>query len=407
MTREAGDAILGPLVRESRGRLLACLAGRTGDIAAAEDALSDAIAAALVHWPVQGVPEKPEAWLLAAARRRLIDAHRRAKTREHHADALRQVIEDTQAPEESTIPDRRLELLFVCAHPAIDPASRTPLMLQAVLGLDAKTIAAAFLVAPAAMGQQLVRAKTKIRDAGIPFRLPEACEWAERLADVLDAVYAAFTTAWEDRDGRHSGLSEEAIWLGRLLVELIPDSAEARGLLALMLFSHARREARSGGGAFVPLDRQDTALWDEPMLAEANQQLHRASTARNPGRFQLEAAIQAVHADRRRSGRTDWQAICRLYEGLCAIWPGIGARIGRAVALGESGHPSAGLQLLDAISTEHCETHQPYWVARGHLLEILGQRQDAAASWRAALDCTAAPELRQMIEGRIGRLVPR
>jgi RNA polymerase sigma-70 factor (ECF subfamily) len=312
-------------------------------------------------------------------------------------------METLHIPEEDVIPDRRLELLFVCAHPAIDPTSRTPLMLQTVLGLDAKTIAAAFLVASATMGQQLVRAKTKIRDAGIPFRLPEPGEWPGRLDDVLDAVYAAFTAGWEGRDHGPDGLSEEAIWLGRMLVELIPDSAEARGLLALMLFSHARRSARVGG-KFIPLDRQDTRLWDEPMLAEAYHQLRLASAARKPGRFQLEAAIQAVHADRRRSGRTDWQAICMLYEGLCAIWSGIGARIGRSVALGESGDPSAGLRLLDAIPGAHCEAHQPYWVARGHLLEALGLKPEAVASWRIALDRTVHPDLRSEIESRIARL---
>jgi predicted RNA polymerase sigma factor len=237
---------------------------------------------------------------------------------------------------DTIFPDERLKLLFVCAHPAIDEAARTPLMLQAVLGLDAARIASAFLVAPAAMSQRLVRVKAKIRDAAIEFRVPEARELPSRLDAVLEAIYAAYGSGWDDvagADARRQGLAEEAIWLGRLVVRLLPEAPEGRGLLALMLYCEARRPARrDAGGGYVPLSQQDVARWSGPMIDEAEAMLAGAAQAGTPGRFQLEAAIQSAHAQRARTGRTDWEAIALLYEGLLRYAPSIGARVGHAEA---------------------------------------------------------------------------
>ncbi|MBO0712526.1 MAG: RNA polymerase subunit sigma-70, partial [Acetobacteraceae bacterium] len=258
--RAAADA----LARRSYGKLVAFLAARTRDVSAAEDALADAFAAALGHWPARGVPTNPEAWLLAVARRRQIDMTRRRRTRAEAVGHVRFIADELTAAAASTseIPDQRLALMFACAHPAIDPPVRAPLILQTVLGLDAATIAASFLLPPSAMSQRLVRAKAKIRDAAIPFRIPKADELAERLDAVLGAIYAIFSDAWRDpfaSDPRRRDLSDEAVWLGRLVVSLLPCAAEALGLLALMLHADARRAARRDPkGAFVPLTEQDT-----------------------------------------------------------------------------------------------------------------------------------------------------
>src|SRR4029077_6693249 len=261
--RETAEAV----ARRSYGKLVAFLAGRTRDVPAAEDALSDAFAAALVDWPERGIPTSPEAWLMTVARRKLIDAVRRRRSGEGAADHLRLVAEELEAVVASKpqIPDERLSLMFACPHPAIERGIRAPLMLQTILGFDAATIASAFLVSPATMGQRLTRAKNKIRQAGIPFRVPERTDLRERLDSVLEAIYAAFAEGWSDPAGteiRRRNLAEEAIWLGRLVVALLPDEAEALGLLALMLHAEARRGARRDArGDYVPLAAQDPAAW--------------------------------------------------------------------------------------------------------------------------------------------------
>ena len=293
--------------RRSYGKLVAFLAARTGDVAGAEDALSEAFAAALAEWPVSGVPRSAEAWLMTVARRKLIDTARRRRSGEAaaaHVRLLTEELHDMAAPDRP-IPDERLGLMFACAHPAIDPAIRAPLILQTVLGFDAATIAAAFLISPATMGQRLVRAKHKIRQAGIPFRVPERMELRERLDAVLAAIYAAFTEGWSDAAGTEThrrNLAEEALWLCRLVAELLPGEAEALGLLALMLHAESRRCARrDAAGEYVPLAEQDTALWDAALIDEAETLLRRASALDVVGRYQLEAAVQSVHADRRRT----------------------------------------------------------------------------------------------------------
>jgi RNA polymerase sigma-70 factor (ECF subfamily) len=300
-----------------------------------------------------------------------------------------------------SFPDERLKLLFVCAHPAIDVAARTPLMLQVVLGIDAAKIASAFLVSPAAMSQRLVRAKTKIRDAGIPFRVPESPELSERLSFVLDAIYAAYTTGWgsvPDAVSTDRALASEAIVLGRVLVQLMPAEPEALGLLALMLHCEARREARfSSTGEFMPLDQQDTTRWSLDLMEEAEKLLRTASAFGRAGRYQLEAAIQSIHAARIRTGKIDWQEIALLYEGLVRFAPNIGASVGRAVALAQAGNPSAGLNALDALPQSSVVNYQPFWAARGHLLRVLNRKQEAHVAFTRAASLTDDPALREYL----------
>src|SRR5580658_4187358 len=295
------------VARESYGRLVAYLSVHTHDLASAEDALSNALVSALSHWPQDGVPQNPEAWLLTAARHSLIDAIRHQKVVLANEPTLQLLKEDfTEAASSNEFPDEMLKLLFVCAHPAIDPAMHTPLMLQTVLGLDAARIAHDFLVSPTTMGQRLVRAKTKIHDGGIQFEVPQERELPQRLDAVLEAIYAAFGIGWDDMAGvdqRGRDLAEEAIWLARVLLQLMPREAEVQGLLALMLHCEARRAARRGtDGRFVPLSEQDSQQWSLPLIEEAERHLAAASSRIRPGRFQLEAAIQSVHAERVRSG---------------------------------------------------------------------------------------------------------
>jgi RNA polymerase sigma-70 factor (ECF subfamily) len=394
------------VARSSYGRLVAFLSAQTRDLAGAEDALSDALLAALDSWPRDGVPDKPEAWLLAAARRRLVDQARHARVRDAHAATVRLVAgEPGRGKEPDEIPDERLGLLFVCAHPALDPAVHAPLMLQAVLGLDAARIAQAFLVAPAAMSQRLVRAKAKVRDTGIAFSVPEERELAARLDAVLDAIYAAYGLGWDEAAGADPrwGLSDEAIWLARVLKERMPGEPEVRGLLALMLFCQARREARrTADGRYVPLSEQDPSAWSAPRIREAEAELAAAAEHGRAGRFQLEAAIQSVHAERAQTGRTDWAAIAVFYRHLLRLTPALGARVGQAAAVAEASGPEAGLVLLDAIERSAVAAYQPYWAVRAHVLQRLGRRAEASAAFERAIELTADESVRRFLVERRG-----
>ena len=403
MSESVTHAAIETVAQDSYGRLIAYLAARSGDVAGAEDALGDAFIAALKRWPAEGVPEKPEAWLLHVARNRMIDAARRKQVRQESETFLQQITEEAAsvAATQEYFPDERLKLLFVCAHPAIDPSAQTPLMLQTVLRVDAARIASAFLVSPAAMSQRLVRAKNKIRDAGIPFRVPEPPELEERVSFVLDAIYAAYTTGWEslmETASTHHALASEAIALGRMLTQLMPREREAHGLLALMLHCEARREARyASDGDFVPLDRQDTALWSQSMIDEAETHLHSAAAFKRMGRYQLEAAIQSVHANRAKTGHIDWKEIALLYEGLVRIAPRIGSLVGRAVAIAQTGEPAVGLAALDGIPSEQTADYQPYWAARGHLLRLLNRNDEAVEAFNRAASLTDDPALREYL----------
>jgi predicted RNA polymerase sigma factor len=390
------------VARESYGRLIAYLSSHTRDVGSAEDALSNALVAALETWPRDGVPQNPEAWLLTTARHSFIDLvrHRHvAEASEPTLALLREESNDmTLSPE---FPDERLKLLFVCAHPAIDPAMHTPLMLQTVLGLDAARIAHAFLISPTTMGQRLVRAKTKIRDGGIRFEIPQERELPPRLDAVLEAIYAAFGIGWEDMAGvdqRGRDLADEAIWLARVLLQLMPGEAEVHGLLALMLHCEARRPARRGpDGRYVPLSEQDCQKWSLPLIEEAERHLDEASSRGRTGRFQLEAAIQSVHAERARSGGIQWNAIMMFYEQLMRMSPTLGTQTGYAAALAEANGAEAGLAALDGIDPDEISAYQPYWAVRAHLLQRLGKTSDALDAFDRAIGLTEDPAVRQFL----------
>ena len=397
------------VARASYGRLIAYLSSETRDVAGAEDALGEALLDALTRWPADGVPERPEAWLLTAARHRLIDQARHRRVRAEHADTLRRLADGMAGTAGSgeSFPDRRVELLFVCAHPAIDPAMHTPLMLQTVLGLDAALIARAFLVPPATMGQRLTRAKRKIREAGIPFQVPQEHERPPRLEAVLEAVYAAYGIGRDEAPGsdpRGRDLADEAIWLARVVRETMPDEAEARGLLALMLFCHARTRARiSPEGRYVPLSEQDPAAWNVDAIREAEAELSAAARFGRVGRFQLEAAIQSVHVDRARSGRTEWAAIVGFYDRLLRLAPTVGARVAQAAAVAEASGPAAGLAMLDALEADPAmASYQPYWAVRAHLTRLLHRASDAVMAYDRAIGLTEDPAVRSFLLDRRG-----
>lgn len=398
LAREATNAV----ARRSYGKLVAFLAARTRDVAGAEDALSEAFATALAHWPASGVPDNPEAWLLAAARRKSIDAARKRKRGTDSTDYLMLMADELADANDNIVPDERLKLMFACAHPAIEEAIRAPLILQTILGFDAATIASAFLIAPSSMSQRLVRAKAKMRGAAIPFRMPEPDDLAERLETVLEAIYAAYTEGWSDPAGtdvHRRNLAGEAIWLGRLVAMLLPDAPEALGLLALMLHSEARREARRNAqGDFIPLTEQDVDLWNSAMIEEAEALLRRAASMNAMGRFQLEAAVQSAHAVRRLSGRTDWAAILKLYD---ALWRRTGSpviAINRAIALAETKSAEEGLKALDKhAGDKRLSQYQPYWAARAELLARTGNLAEADSALGRAIGLETDPAVRRFL----------
>jgi len=395
------------VARRSYGKLIAFLAARTGDVAKAEDALSEAFAAALEDWPARGIPDSPEAWLLTVARRKMIDATRRQRSTAGGSDYLETIADELEAAAEGEAPvsDDRLPLMFVCAHPAIDPAVRAPLMLQTILGFDAGAIASAFLVAPATMGQRLVRAKNKIRQAGIPFRVPEREDLRERLDAVLEAIYAAFAEGWTDASGtqpRRRNLAEEGMWLGRLVASLLPEEPETLGLLALMLHAEARRRARRDAhGDYVPLAEQDPATWDVRLIDEAESLLLRANRMSRVGRYQLEAAVQSAHAARRFTGRTDWAAIVQIYDALATLTASPVVAINRAVAIAEVDGPAAGLAALAPLAGDsRLDVYQPFWAARAGLLARAGDSVAADAAYEQAIGLEADPAVRRFLQQR-------
>lgn len=368
--------------RTSYGRLLAYLARAWRDVAAAEDALAEAFAQALHTWPTKGVPANPDAWLLVAARNRLRNGARARKAQEQAASSLL-VLAPTEIGDMPTIDDKRLELMFVCGHPAIDAAARTPLMLQTVLGLTAERIASSFLVSPDAMGRRLSRAKARIKDTGIAFEVPGEDELGERMGNVLEAIYAAYGQGWDSAgsdDQTRKGLTQEAIWLARVLVQLRPEDAEALGLLALMLFCESRRAARRVNGHYVPLAEQNTALWDLQMAREATERLRTAGGLKQPGRFQLEAAIQSALVQSRLTGADLRLPVWTLHGLLAQKAPTVGNLVGLAAATAEVHGPDAGLNELAQLPEASTGDYQPFWALKAQLLQQLGADQQATAT---------------------------
>jgi RNA polymerase sigma-70 factor (ECF subfamily) len=405
-TASAAASTADAVARRSYGKLVAFLAARTRDVAGAEDALSEAFAAALADWPVKGCPANPEAWLLTVARRKMIDGMRRQRSGQAAADQLVLLSEGLDvAAETPELPDQRLALLFACAHPAIEAGTRAPLMLQVVLGLDAAAIASAFLIAPGTMGQRLVRAKNKIRAAGIPFQVPERDELADRLATVLDAIYAAFAESWTSPGGAdvaRRALAGEAMYLARLITDLLPDEPEALGLLALMLHADARRRARrTEQDDYVPLAEQDPSLWDISMVAEAEALLLRARALGVIGRYQLEAAIQSAHVHRRLSGANNWEQVLTLYDALLASCGSPVVAINRTLALAEVHGVSVALATLKELAGDtQLNEFQPYWAARAELLARAGSADEALHAYDVAMGLERDPAVRRFLQHR-------
>ena len=403
---ESGPAArsAGVAARDSYGRLLALLAASTSDLAAAEDALGDAFERALRTWPSQGVPGSPDAWLLTVARNRLRDQWKSARVqRTVPLDAGGDALAHIDDIDVDSIPDRRLELMLVCAHPAIERAVRTPLMLNTVLGFTAEQVGRAFSVPSSTMATRLVRAKKRVKAAGIPFRIPDRADLPARMTAVLEAVYGAYVIDWatgpQDRQ-----LPSEALHLAEVLVTLVPGDPEARGLAALIELSAARAPARvDAGGRFVPLAAQDPSLWNQHLISRAHGHLRAAHARGQLGRFQLEAAIQAVHCSRGADGTTDWPALLTLHRILHAIAPSLGCGVALAAVTAEVDGPAAGLAALDALLEEAGEQgrrFQPARATRAHLLERLGRKEEAVAAYESAISLTHDTPERRYLEHR-------
>lgn len=394
------------VARNSYGKLVAFLAARTRDVAAAEDALSEAFAAALADRPLKGCPANPEAWLMTVAKRKSIDVARRRSTSESAVDELRLLAEELDgAAAESEIPDRRLALLFACAHPAIDITVRAPLMLQVVVGLEARTIASGVPHVSRRHGQTARPCQEKIRQAGIPFLIPVREELAMRIGTVLDAIYAAFAEGWSDPSGTdvvRRDLTAEAMFLGRLVAELLPQEPETLGLLALILHTEARRRARrSPAGEYIPLADQNLTLWDWQMIEEAERLLRSASALGAMGRYQLEAALQSAHVYRCRTGHKNWADVVKLYDALMALAASPVVAINRALAIAEVHGAGAGLAAMpEATQDGRLAEYQPYWAARAELLARSGAATEAHQAYEIAIGLERDPAVRRFLQTR-------
>jgi predicted RNA polymerase sigma factor len=404
----------GLAARDSYGRLLALLSASTSDLASAEDALADAFERALRTWPAQGVPGHPDAWLLTVARNRLRDHWKSAHAqRVLPLDALDALDAGPDAPADmgdvdvDAIPDRRLELLLVCAHPAIERAVHTPLMLNTVLGFTAEQVGRAFSVPTSTMATRLVRAKKRIKAARIPFRIPDRGDLPARMTAVLEAVYGAYVIDWATTGPQARQLPSEALHLAEVLARLAPDDPEAHGLAALVQLSAARAPARMDpNGRFVPLADQDPSRWDPGLIDRAHEHLRAAHARGQLGRFQLEAAIQAVHCARRQAGPTDWATLLTLHRLLHAIAPSLGSGVALAAVTAEVQGPAAGLAALDALlqdAGQHARRFQPARATRAHLLDQLGRSEEAVAAYESAIDLTHDPAERQYLQHRRDR----
>ncbi len=397
----------GVAARDSYGRLLALLAAATSDLAGAEDALADAFERALRTWPSQGVPGNPDAWLLTVARNRLRDEWKSARAQRAVAlDAVPDTLAHIDDVDVDAIPDRRLELMLVCAHPAIDRAMHTPLMLNTVLGFTAEQVGRAFSVPAPTMATRLVRVKKRIEAAGIPFRIPDLADLPTRMASVLEAVYGAYVIDWATGPQARQ-LPSEALHLAEVLTTLVPGDPEALGLAALIELSAARGPARvDAEGHFVALADQDPALWNQELISRAHEHLRAAHARGQLGRFQLEASIQAVHCARGRDGTTDWPTLLTLHRILQAIAPSLGSGVALAAVTAEVDGPAAGLAALDALLLEagqRARLFQPAKATRAHLLDRLGRKEEAVAAYDSAISLTHDTAEREYLQRRRDR----
>lgn len=404
-----GRAAAAVAARDSYGRLLALLSASTSDLASAEDALADAFERALRTWPDQGVPATPDGWLLTVARNRLRDRWKSAQwQRTGPLDVERDAPVHLDCLDIDAIPDRRLELMLVCAHPAIERAVHTPLMLNTVLGFTAEQVGRAFSVPASTMATRLVRAKRRIKAARIPFRIPDRGDLPGRMAPVLEAVYGAYVIDWSTTGPQARQVPTEARHLAEVLTTLVPDDPEAHGVAALVQLSSARRPARlDRHGRFVPLAEQDPSRWNERLIHRAHEHLRAAYARGQVGRFQLEAAIQAVHCARRHTGTTDWPALLDLHRALHAVAPSLGGAVAFAVATAEVEGPVAGLARLDELLSaagDQARRFQPARAVRAHLLERLGQHAEAAGAYDSAIDLTHDPAEREYLQRRRERI---